>query len=416
MITSFEQANTELAKYIPNSNREGYTTDRMLQLMDFLGNPQNQLKIVHIAGTSGKTSTCYFTAALLGASGNKVGLSVSPHIDQINERVQINLSPIPEKEYCQLLTRFLGLVERSKLKPSYFEVLVAFAYWVFNKQQVDYAVIEVGLGGLLDGTNVVNREDKVCVITDIGLDHTSILGKTIPEIAAQKAGIINHGNTALVHPQSAEAMEVFRSTTTKQSGQLIEVSDKPVVIHSDIPSFQSRNFSLALATYNHIASRDSLDTLNNDQLTQALHVYIPARMEVIGVQGKTVILDGSHNQQKLEALIKSVKVKYPEQSVNLLVSFGENKIEYVKEALAELHKLGDRITLTKFKLGQDEPRKPIDPDLLASICSEVGFTHIQIKADPIQAFQDTLDDSSDILLVTGSFYLLSHIRPLVLTA
>jgi dihydrofolate synthase/folylpolyglutamate synthase len=169
-IETFSEASKLLAKFIPPDRPTSYTLDRMEQLMDYLGNPQNRLSVIHIAGTSGKTSTSYYIAALLHATGKTVGLSVSPHIDTIAERAQIDLRPLEESDYCEQLGIFLELIEKSGIQPSYFEVLVAFMYWLFDRRGVDYAVVEVGLGGLLDGTNVVDRSDKVCVITDIGFD------------------------------------------------------------------------------------------------------------------------------------------------------------------------------------------------------------------------------------------------------
>src|SRR5690606_38872097 len=121
---------------------------------------------------------------LLAAAGQKVGMTVSPHVYEVNERVQINTKPLAETQFCRELSRFLNIIQSSGVRPTYFELLVAFAYWEFAEQGVDYAVIEVGLGGLLDGTNVVARDDKVCIITDIGFDHTSVLGKTLSAITA----------------------------------------------------------------------------------------------------------------------------------------------------------------------------------------------------------------------------------------
>lgn len=147
-IKNFNQVQIELEKFIEVTQtgaKQYYDLSRIFPLMNFLDNPQNKLKIIHIAGTSGKTSTSYYVASLLHNAGYNVGLTVSPHVDTINERTQINMIPLPEKEYCSYLNEFLDIVDESDIKVSYFEVLVAFAYWVFAKQKVDYAVIEVGL-------------------------------------------------------------------------------------------------------------------------------------------------------------------------------------------------------------------------------------------------------------------------------
>ncbi|MCA9326649.1 hypothetical protein KC976_03555, partial [Candidatus Saccharibacteria bacterium] len=192
LLTTFADAQKVLRTYYANAQTK-YTLDNMCALMDHIGSPQEKIRVVHVAGTSGKTSTSYYAAALLRAAGLQVGLSVSPHVDQINERLQINGQPLSEAEFCQVLTEFLNAIKDAPVKPSYFELLTAMAFWEYARRGVDAAVMEVGLGGLLDATNVISRRDKICLITDIGLDHTEILGDTLVEIAQQKAGIIQPG-------------------------------------------------------------------------------------------------------------------------------------------------------------------------------------------------------------------------------
>ena len=380
--------------------------------MAYLGDPQDKLKIIHIAGTSGKTSTAYYAAALLIESGFKVGLSVSPHIDSISERAQIDLRGLPEGLYCIELGAFLDLVAQSKLQPTYFEVLVAFAFWLFERQKVGYAVIEVGLGGLLDGTNVVRRSDKIVLITDIGYDHMEILGKTLPEIAAQKAGIIHEGNQVFIHTQGPEVMEVVREKALLENAnlELIAIS-KDLTGMSDfkeLPDFQQRNFALAYGALRGIIEQPKA-------IKKALSVHIPARMEELEWSGKTVILDGSHNEQKIEALVRAMKKKYGDQPIVLVVSFGDNKSARLEGNLALLREISSHIIITKFYLGQDKIRQPIDPSIIVPIAKKLGFL-AEFDDDPQIAFGRALKQSESIVLVTGSFYLLNHIRPIVLSA
>ncbi len=229
----------------PRSQRQKYTLGNMRELMDALGNPQNSLQVVHIAGTSGKTSTCYYIAALLKASGLKTGLTVSPHISHVNERVQIDLVPAQEDVFAAALTEFLAIIKGTKIPLTYFEVLMAFAYWFFARQKVDVAVIETGLGGLLDASNVVNSPSKVCVLTDIGLDHTLILGDTLQQIAAQKAGIIGEENQVFCWRQSKEILSVFKNAVRAQNAQLHLLDHTADDLAKSMPLFQQRNFSLA---------------------------------------------------------------------------------------------------------------------------------------------------------------------------
>jgi dihydrofolate synthase/folylpolyglutamate synthase len=413
-VKNLAEAEAHLSAFIPSQKAVRYSLDRMKQLMHFLGDPQNKLKVIHVAGTSGKTSTTYYIAALLHAAGYKVGHSVSPHIDVVSERAQINLEILPEDIYCTELSQFLELVSESGVEPSYFEVLVAFMFWLFNKYKVDYAVVEVGLGGLLDGTNVVERDDKIAVITDIGFDHMEILGNTLPEIAYQKAGIIHRHNQVFMHPQSDEVMNVFIERCKQQNADLHLVDDTESMTQiqqfDKLPRFQQRNFSLALGVVSPLIS----NPLTPNQLSDVTQTYIPARMEVVQWQGKTVIMDGSHNEQKLSALVEAVKQRYPGKNITLLVSFGQNKQNSLAKSLEVLRQISQTIIATGFSFGQDEPRRPIDPRIVAEYAHDVGFSSVTIEPDPQKALLMTINGDQDITIITGSFYLLNHIRPLVL--
>jgi len=416
-ISSFAEAKQILGGYVTAPST--YTLDTMRALMEHLDNPQNNLKIIHIAGTSGKTSTSYFAASLLHTAGYKVGLTTSPHIDEINERVQVDLVPLPENEYCELLGEFLDLVDASTLHPSYFELLVAFAYWVFDKKQVDYAVIEVGLGGLLDGTNVIDRTDKVCVITDIGLDHTNVLGSTIREIAAQKAGIITLQNFVFMQRQSDEVIQTITEAIDRNKATLNVIGgnfpDTIDVLYATFPPFQKRNFTLAYAATSYVLGRDGHEPLTSAQLHQALEVYIPARMEVVEYRGKTLIMDGSHNEQKIGALVGGMKGRFGNDHVAMLVSFGTLKQLSVLASLRLLRTLGDNLIITKYLEGQDEKREALDPTIIAKLANDAGFTTISVEADPMKAFELLAQSEVPVHLVTGSFYLLNHYRSLIHT-
>ncbi len=168
--------------------------ERTKYLLQLLDNPQEKIKVIHIAGTSGKGSTAYLISKLLQHHGFKVGLQVSPHLIDIRERFQINNQLIPEELFVRTFQEIKPTIEKAKNshwgKLTFFEILVSFAFYFFWKNKVDYAVMETGLGGLYDGTNVVENKNKLVVLTKIGLDHQWILGSTYEKIASQKAGII----------------------------------------------------------------------------------------------------------------------------------------------------------------------------------------------------------------------------------
>ncbi len=415
-IHNFKEAHEVLNSYISTLAGQGqvYTLDRIRLLMDKLGNPQDSYRVVHVAGTSGKTSTSYFITSLLVGAGKKVGLTVSPHIDEINERVQINLVPLPEEKFCKQISKFLNVVNETDIKPSYFELLVAFAYWQFAEDKVDYAVIEVGLGGLLDGTNVVTRHDKVCVITDIGLDHTEILGKTLPEIAAQKAGIIHPQNSVFMHQQSDEVMKVVREVCAQNQAELIEAEAiQPSGATSNLPIFQQRNFALAMSAYDYLRARRQLPEITESRMAELVNVYIPARMETVQYKDKIIIMDGAHNAQKLSMLFESISSKYPNQEIAVLLSLKHTRGIRTETSLEVISKNASWMGITAFAGSQDTPYRSVNTEEIAEYCQHTNYENFEVEINPEKAFEKLLERPEPIFLVTGSFYLLNHIRPYI---
>jgi len=407
-IANFDEARKRLSMFYMVSSE--YQLDTIKQFLSFLGNPQEKIKVVHVAGTSGKTSTAYYCAALLKAAGYKVGLTVSPHVDEINERVQINLEPLQEAVFCSDLDTLLELVEESGLKLSYFEVMVAFAYWKFAKENVDYAVVEVGLGGRIDGTNVVSRNDKICVITDIGFDHTKILGTTLPEITAEKAGIIGEYNEVFTHRQALEVLDVIKDASKKHHAKLHVVDEINDSRYINLPLFQQHNIQLAVAVSRKVLERENKE-LADSCIEEAVQTYIPARMEVLEYAGKTIIVDGSHNGQKLHALLASIAGRYPGQAIAGLVAFVDGDEVRVSEGVNELIKNMNHIIVTEFSGEQDVPKQSINAKLIAKVCKQKGFNSVETVVEPKKALAQLLERPEPILLVTGSFYLLNHVRP-----
>ncbi|HSW79288.1 MAG TPA: Mur ligase family protein [Candidatus Saccharimonadales bacterium] len=406
VIRNFEDARDELKKFYNQPGSNTYTLDRMRQLVEYLGNPQEKLKIIHVAGTSGKSSTSYYASALLSAAGCKVGLTVSPHVVDINERVQINNVPMPENDFCESLGTFIDKVNASAITPSYFELMIAFAFTEFVRQNVDYAVIEVGLGGLIDGTNVIAREDKISIITDIGYDHTNILGNTLHEIATQKAGIIMPGNHVFTYIQATEISDVIRAVCHQKTAQLHELH-APEQIQpelSELPKFQQRNFYLAEQAVDFVLQRDGHGSLSNDQLAKAAKFQVPGRMQIIDYKGKTLVLDGAHNGQKMAALIDSMQAKYPDKPVAALVSFVQNRDERWQHALDELKPYVTHIIATSFDLGADDmPKKSMPADAIAAYLQNIGANY-EIEPRLSDAVKKLLNSPEPVLLVTGSLY------------
>lgn len=409
-ISTIAEATRVLRTMAPKNLPGHYTLDTVQALLNFLGNPQERFRTIHIAGTSGKTSTAYFTRSLLQASGTRTGLTVSPHMVSVTERVQINGAPLPDAQFLAHLNQFLPLVVKSGLHPTYFEALVVFAYWVFAKERVDYAVIETGLGGLLDGTNTINRPDKVCIITDVGLDHTEFLGNTITKIAQQKAGIIHPVNHVIMLRQPAKVMDVVRNQATAQHATL---QIAPLANIKSLPPYQRRNWSVALAAYNYVAKRDNLPALTTAAQQAAAQHFAPGRMEILQLGGKTIILDGAHNPQKLRALRGALRARGITQTTVLanVVKSPQNKIT---NALKVIQTFASSIIVPEFDVGQDfYGRRSLAAADFARQAQNAGIAAVTHK-DLAQAIGTLLTQPEQTVVITGSLYLVSAAREILL--
>lgn len=403
-ITSFAEASRYLQQFHGPAETK-YGLDVMRQLLDYLGNPQNNFKAVHIAGTSGKTSTAYYMAALITASGAKAGLTVSPHVDGMNERVQLNGQPLSEDAFCKALSEFAEILEGSPVKPSWFELTTALAYWYFAKEQVDYVVAEVGLGGRLDATNVIDREDKVCVITDIGFDHMKVLGNSLAEIAEQKAGIIQPRNVVFTYKQPDEVVNVLDEKVAKENAQLIVISETQNT-DNKVPDYQFRNDYLAYQVYKFLEARDNLPGLSNEQLKTVQDINIPGRMDIRKLGNKNLVMDGAHNRQKMEAFVASFRKLYPGVKPAVLLGLRDGKdYESVVPIVADL---ASRVITTSFETSQDLPIKSMSPEQLAKAFE--GLIPAKSVPDQSEALEQLLSSPEDILVITGSLYLLGQLR------
>ena len=413
---NLQAAETALARFTPPNahiTRRDITLKRLKPLMPLIGNPQQQLRVIHIAGTSGKTSTSYYLAALLTAGGSKTGLAVSPHVDTITERIQINGRNIADKDFCRELSIFLELIKDAAPRPSYFELMHAFTLWVMVRQKVDYVVVETGVGGLHDATNINNRPDKVCVITDIGFDHMDLLGKTLPAITSQKIGIVHDGNHVFMYKQDPQVMATAEHWTNRHHARLhvtTETAERRAYQHSldGMPAYQQRNWLLAYYVYQYIQNRDGLPSLTSKVLRSTQSISIPGRMDSRIWQGKTLLMDGAHNYQKMQAFIDSFERLYPNVKPALLISLKEGK-DYEK-LVPLLARLPARIITTEFDSIQDTHVGSMDAKALAQAFKKAGVKVVESIADNRAAFQALMAAPENVCLITGSFYLIGQIR------
>ncbi|TYZ08328.1 bifunctional folylpolyglutamate synthase/dihydrofolate synthase [Hymenobacter lutimineralis] len=214
-------------------------------LMQAMGNPERQFRSVHVAGTNGKGSSSHWLAAVLQAAGYRVGLYTSPHLREFTERVKLNGQELPADYLVEWVARWRPLFE--ELKPSFFEMTVALAFQYFAEQQVDIAIIEVGLGGRLDSTNIITP--LVSLITNISFDHMALLGNTLPEIAAEKAGIIKPGVPAIISQHQPEVAHVFRRKAAAEGASLVFAADEYAVELVREPTFDEEEQQVRVVRY-----------------------------------------------------------------------------------------------------------------------------------------------------------------------
>lgn len=411
---------------------------RAKYFMKLLGNPQNRLRVIHIAGTSGKGSTSYLMSHILRSQGFSVGLSISPHVLDIRERMQIN-NKLPSKKivleyFNEILPVILKMDNCKYGMPTFFEINVGLAYYMFAKAGLDYTVMETGLGGLLDATNTVTNKTKVSIITKIGFDHTAILGKKLSDIAFQKAAIIQNGNIVLSAAQHKNVYPVIEKMSEEKNADLSYVLEN--VSYNDTSAssnqkntfdfefenlelknlrlatqgkYQQENCALALACLAKISRRDGFEISETEIRKTLLKTMISCRMETFQINGKTIIFDGAHNPQKMSALIKSLKKIYPDKKLDFL--FACKKEKTYKEMLSGIIPIANKIYLTTFSNhSQDNPRFGKDPTELSKFLINKNFNHCEIITISQQEIVEILEKTNDVIAITGSFFLLAEVR------
>ncbi|SET77661.1 dihydrofolate synthase / folylpolyglutamate synthase [Natronincola peptidivorans] len=407
--------------------------DTIQSLLKLLGNPQKDLKIIHVAGTNGKGSTSSFIHSVLKTAGYKVGLYTSPYIVEFTECIQINGEKIHEERLAANIATVKEKIEfmlkEGENHPTAFEIETAIALWYFAQDNVDFAIVEVGMGGRLDATNVVDTP-LLSVITPIDYDHMGFLGNTLEEIAFEKAGIIKENSYVVSHPQQAEAMEVIKSVSKERKSKLIITSYENLDIqHSTIEEQQFsvevlgniyENIRISLAgthqIYNCCMALTALEALKKyhaiDISQEAIykglyHNKWIGRLEVINKNPLTII-DGAHNLQGAKALQKSVEALLKEYGVTFVV--GMLKDKDIKGVLKHLIPLMDRIIVTK----PNNPRA-MEAEDLAKELADFGkdiYVCKTVREAVNKAYEIT--EASDAVLVAGSLYLLGEARSVIL--
>lgn len=359
----------------PEHNTTNMDLDRMTLILDLFGHPEESFRVIHVTGTNGKGSTARMAEAICRAYGMRTGLYTSPHLERINERIAIDGQELSDDDFIDIWDQVKDLVdlvdakmsEQGKPRMSFFEVLTAMAIWKFADAPVDVAIVEVGMGGRLDATNVLNAD--AAVIGPVDMDHMMWLGDTVEKIAAEKAGIIKPGCTAIIgaQPHEEEVMPILEEAARRNHATLVRdgyemevVSRMPAVggqvatlstplgTYTDVPiakfgEHQAHNALAALAAAETVIPVSG--ALDGDLVGEALSgVKIPGRIEQVRTS-PTIIIDGGHNVNAAESLRAAIEENYDfQQLVGVVAMMGDKQVE---EYLGVLEPVLNKIVVTE---------------------------------------------------------------------
>ena len=401
--------------------RERYGLEKLQQALHLLGDPHHHTEFVHIAGTNGKGSTAAMTASVLQTAGYRTGLYTSPHLMRYNERMQIDGVPISDEDFVEAASQVQRVCEQLGGVPIVFEVLTLMALWYFAQQRCDIVVLEVGIGGLLDSTNVI-PSPKVAIITQLGMDHTETLGNTLEEIAAQKGGIVKEGTPTVMALQEPSAVAVVQQICDKHHAPLALADPERLrVLDASVASqtLEDREYGklmLPLAgahqrknAANVLEAVAMLRTqgyrISDDDVREGIAKTVwPARFERLST-APDFILDGGHNPQCLHAATAALREYYPGQKVVFLVGMMADKD--TDHMLAEMASIAKSFVCIR----PDSPRA-MQPQLLAQQLTE----RFHLPACACGSVREGIAEATrqagkeGVVCALGSLYLAGEVR------
>jgi len=367
-------------------------------LLTSLGNPQESLRFIHVAGTNGKGSTCSYLASFLSNENEKVGLFTSPHIYDFRERIRVNGTMISEQEvldFCEKV-RDMDL----KFQPSFFEITFTMALLHFSQQQCTWVVLETGMGGRLDATNVVRPE--ISIITNIGLDHTQFLGHTLEEIALEKAGIIKPNVPVVIGKRQKETFKVFEQIAKNNNAPIYFAEDERStswkIEKHDLPQYQVSNLRTALTCLKVLGF--NVEQTKVDSLLMNLHQHtgIFGRLTKIKAE-PTVYLDVSHNSDGIKETLRNIK---PKGMLHIIYGCSQDK-----NILEILSLFPQNCSLHLCALSNSRSKTLEELKIIQQSDARIAAVHQNVNNAVKQIM--LLLEENDILLVTGSFFLISDL-------
>ncbi|HWQ97699.1 MAG TPA: 5-formyltetrahydrofolate cyclo-ligase [Clostridia bacterium] len=391
----------------------------MQDLMFRLGNPQEELRFVHVAGSNGKGSVCAMLSSILTAAGYRTGLYTSPHLVRVNERMKIDGVDISDEDLICAAEQVKAAVEQMDDKPTEFEVITAMAFLYFRQQKCDIVVLEVGLGGRLDATNVISVPE-LAILMNIGLEHTEVLGDTLQKIAAEKAGIIKRGGTIVFYPQLPSVESVFEEACIQQNATFVRADTGDILVREEslegsvfdwkqrkqlrinlLGQHQIWNAVVALTAAEQLGRKGWL--IGESSIRNGLaNTYWPARLEILN-EAPLFILDGAHNPQCVEMLEQIMQTLFHNRKVVFLTGLLRDK-DYLKMLNLISHRIKEVVCLTP------DSERALPAEALVSVLAgfEIKATAFDdVERGIIAAF--TAAKGSPIVAF-GSLYLAGAIR------
>ncbi len=400
-----------------------YTIENIQSILEMYDNPQDKIRTIHIAGTNGKGSTCKYITEILSTKYN-VGLFISPYIDNIYESIQYNGNYISGEDFCNIIDDFMPKILELDKKNKYltsFEILTAIMFKYFFDKKVDFAIIEVGLGGTFDATNII-KKPLATVITSISMDHMNILGNNIRNIAKNKAGIIKNNIPVFLYPQKfVEAEEVIRETAKNKNCEVITFSQEDIheiSINLEFNSFKYKNYivktslvgvhqilnaSLAITVVEYY--NKYLNLTREDIIKGLLNTSHGGRFEIINLF-PTLIIDGAHNEDAIDMLIESIKKLYHKR---IIIGFSMLKDKNYLYSIKRLSEISETCFITSI----NNPRT-LDIDILEKETKKY-FMNVYKFSDLKSAINRSIKiaDKDDLVVWCGSLYLVKDIKKII---
>ncbi len=425
----------ETLQYLYNLTKHGIKLGlkNITALLNLLGNPQSHFNSIHIAGTNGKGSTARMISALLSSAGFRTGLFTSPHLVRFTERITIDTVEITEDDVVRLTQHIRQLLKSaSEINPTFFEFITALAFYYFYENSIDWAVVETGLGGRFDATNVLIP--KVSVITDIGMDHKEFLGNTLKEIAFEKSGIIKEGIPLVTTMQKDEALAVLLERAKACGSQIYRLGEHFHILNHKLTAqgnsfdfkaeepfgifikdihlplygaHQARNAALAIETF--LIALQGIKEINENLIRDCLSkIYFPGRCELKKIKDRWLLFDGAHNAEASAALEKTVYKLKEQLNLKSPVSVvGIMSDKDIEEILAPLLRFSEKVIFTKASYNRASDAETL-LEVSSQILNKQGLSKMDFfKTDSVsEAIQRAFELSTpeDLVVITGSFY------------